>query len=410
MDNIFTKSLTFSLLTMPAFVLTIPHGSNISAICIFLLSLIVLVAHYPLDMALNSKEKILIFSLLLLPIVITFDVILRDLSFRYLDYYLRFILVILIFFVLRTVKVNLAPLLMGILIGAGGAGTLALYQEYYLNMHDIHGYVMQINFGNISILLGMMSLAGLFMVNDIRYKKVFYIITILAFVLGITGSLLSGTRGGWIAIPFFVGLFMIFLPLNRAYKIISSIILVLALILVYYSNDYVQSRVDSVYKNTQAYNTSNSNESITSTGRRLVEWKVGWKIFTEHPLFGIGSGQYRQALKDKIDAGEVKRIDLVDHAHNEALQIMVIAGVIGLFAYLTLYAGVIYFFYTSLVKGSDIKVKYLSFLGLMIVGAFFIFGLTNYSFGHNMMVLFFTVMVAVLASMISRIENESVEA
>ncbi|SHN92648.1 hypothetical protein BHECKSOX_1189 [Bathymodiolus heckerae thiotrophic gill symbiont] len=361
-------------------------------------------------MALSKKEKILICSLLLLPIVIIFDVILRDLRFHYLDYYTRFILVILVFFTLRTIKVSLAPLMIGILVGAIGAGMLALYQKYHLNLHDIQGYVMQINFGNISILLGVMSLAGLFMVNSVGYKKSFYIITLLAFIMGITGSLLSGTRGGWIAIPFFIGLFIMFSPLSKAYKIIGSIILILALILVYYSNDYIQSRVDSVYKNTQAYYNSNSDESVTSTGRRLVEWKAGWLMFIEHPIFGIGSGEYKQALKEKIDAGEVRKIDLVGHAHNEALQIMVITGIIGLFAYLSLYAGAAYFFYTSLVKSHNTRVKYLSFLGVMIVGDFFIFGLTNYSFGHNMMVLFFAVMVAVLAGMVSRIENQSVEA
>ncbi|WP_138120773.1 O-antigen ligase family protein [Bathymodiolus heckerae thiotrophic gill symbiont] len=410
MDKIITKSLALSLSTMPAFILTTPHGASISSICIFLLSLIVLIAHYPIDMALSKKEKILICSLLLLPIVIIFDVILRDLRFHYLDYYTRFILVILVFFTLRTIKVSLAPLMIGILVGAIGAGMLALYQKYHLNLHDIQGYVMQINFGNISILLGVMSLAGLFMVNSVGYKKSFYIITLLAFIMGITGSLLSGTRGGWIAIPFFIGLFIMFSPLSKAYKIIGSIILILALILVYYSNDYIQSRVDSVYKNTQAYYNSNSDESVTSTGRRLVEWKAGWLMFIEHPIFGIGSGEYKQALKEKIDAGEVRKIDLVGHAHNEALQIMVITGIIGLFAYLSLYAGAAYFFYTSLVKSHNTRVKYLSFLGVMIVGDFFIFGLTNYSFGHNMMVLFFAVMVAVLAGMVSRIENQSVEA
>lgn len=410
MDKFITKYLTISLASMPAFILTIPHGASISSICIFLFSFIVLIAHYPIDMALSKKEKILICSLLLLPIVIIFDVILRDLRFHYLDYYTRFILVILVFFALRTIKVSLAPLMIGILFGAVGAGVLALYQKYYLNLHDIHGYAMQINFGNISILLGMMSLAGLFMVNSVAYKKSFYIITILAFVMGIAGSLLSGTRGGWVAIPFFIGLFIIFFPFSRAYKIIGSVSLILALILVYFSNDYVQSRVNSVYKNTHIYYNSSTIDSLNSAGRRLVEWKAGWLMFTEHPIFGIGSGEYKQALQEKIAAGEVKKIDLVGHAHNEALQIMVITGIIGLFAYLSLYAGVTYFFYSSLVRSHITRVKYLSFLGVMIVGAFFIFGLTNYSFVHNMMILFFAVMVAVLAGMISRIERESIEA
>jgi O-antigen ligase len=60
----------------------------------------------------------------------------------------------------------------------------------------------KINFGNISLLLGMMSLAGLFLIKETRFKKSFAIISILAFILGVTGSVLSGARGGWLAIPF----------------------------------------------------------------------------------------------------------------------------------------------------------------------------------------------------------------
>ena len=101
MDKIITKSLSLSLFTMPAFVLTIRHGGNLSAITILLLSLIVLLSQPLGNLILNKKEKVLIFSLLLLPIIIALDVILRDLKFKYLDYYLRFILVIPIYFALK---------------------------------------------------------------------------------------------------------------------------------------------------------------------------------------------------------------------------------------------------------------------------------------------------------------------
>ena len=40
----------------------------------------------------------------------------------------------------------------------------------------------------------------------------------------------------------------------------------------------------------------------------------------------------------------------------------------------------------------------------MTVGAYIIFGLTNYTFGHHVMILFFAVMVAVFAGVISSIE------
>ena len=196
MDKIFTKYLSLSLLTMPAFVLTIHHGVSISAIPILLLSLIVLIYRYPIDISLNKKEKILIISLMFLPVVIFFDVTLRGSSFRYLDYYLRFILVIPIFFALREVKVSLTPLIIGILIGSIGAGIFSLYEIYYLNNPRLMdyvtlGYMSKINFGNISLLLGVMSLAGLFVVNDLPYKKTNQIVSIGALYKHDLGKVLN---------------------------------------------------------------------------------------------------------------------------------------------------------------------------------------------------------------------------
>jgi len=410
MDKTFTKYLSLSLLTAPAMVLTVHHGLAISAIAILLLSLVVLICRYPIDITLNKKEKILLFSLMFLPIVIFFDVVLRDLSFRYLDYYLRFILVIPVFFALKGGNVNLTPLVIGLLIGSIGAGIFSLYEIYYLNNLRLMdyvtlGYMSKINFGNISLLLGMMSLAGLFLVNDIRYKKTFYIITLLAFALGLTGSILSGSRGGWIAVPFFVLVFLMYLPASRIYKIISVIILILVMVLTYYKSEYVQSRINLGYQDTANYYTSKPKAAISPAGTRLELWKVARIMIIEHPLFGIGSGQFKQALKEKIDAGEINKIELYSHVHNEPLQILVTTGLIGFLAYLSLYVGLAYYFYSSLIASNCNKTKYLSFLGILTVGAF-IFGLTNYSFGHHVMVLFFAVMVAVLGGMISSFERK----
>ncbi|NYT46539.1 MAG: hypothetical protein H0A75_01380 [Candidatus Methanofishera endochildressiae] len=76
-------------------------------------------------------------------------------------------------------------------------------------------------------------------------------------------------------------------------------------------------------------------------------------------------------------------------------------------AYLILYAGSAYYFYRSINSSTLNTEKYLSFLGMMLVGAYFIFGLTNYSFGHHLMVLFFAVMMVIFAGMIASLENKT---
>ncbi|NOQ13652.1 MAG: hypothetical protein GQ583_04110 [Methyloprofundus sp.] len=407
MDNFFTKYLSLSLLTTPALVLTIHQGVGISAVLILCLSLIVLLYRYPIDMSLSKKEKILISSIVILPVVIAFDVVLRDFRLRYLDFYLRFVLSLPIYFALRELRLSVIPLVIGILMGAISAGIFALYQKYYLNELHAHGEVLKIIFGNISLLLGVMSLAGLFIIDDIRCKKTFYSVTLLAFILGITGSLLSGARGGWIAMPFFIGLFILYFPASQKLKIASVIVLILGVFVTYKSNSYVESRIDLTYKSTEAYFSSDKlNVAKTSAGIRLELWKATWMIVSEHPILGVGSGQFKQALQEKIDLGKVKKIESYDHAHNEPLQILVTTGIVGFLAYLALYAGITYYFYSSLMTSNITRVRYLSFLGIMLTGAYLHFGLTNYSFGHHVMILFFALMVVVFAGMIKSIENE----
>jgi len=407
MTKILATLLSISLGLMPALAVTVYHGCNIAAIPLLIVSLIYLIQSRPIKFNLNTKEKILILSLVLLPIVIAFDVLLRDLRFRYLDYYLRFILVIPIYFALRQRKVSLKYFFVGILFGAIGSGLLAIYQTIFVNAHNVHGYIMKINFGNLSLLLGVMSLAGLFLLQGIRYKKSLIFICLISFCFGLIASILSGTRGGWIALPFFISLFLVYFPAKKWKKTLSFVVLTIILIITYSTNSYFKLRADSAYNNASTYLYSDGLKAANSSeGIRFELWKAAWLIFTEHPIFGIGSGQFNDVLKEKIGAGEIPKIQVFDHAHSEPLQALATTGIIGFLSYIFLYAGIAYYFYSSLNLSSTYKIRYLSILGLMLVGGFFIFGLTNYSFGHQVMVLFFAVMVVSIAGMIKNIEAE----
>ncbi len=418
MNKIIEQLLSLSLLTMPVLVLTVHHGAGISAIIILLLSLWVLSIKYPVNISLSNKERVLIFSLVLFPIIIIFDVILRELQLRYLDYYLRFILVIPIYFALKESKSDLRPLFIGILLGSIGAGLFSLYQfslyqSYYINikMDRIGGYLNAIKFGNISLLLAVMSLAGLFLVKEMKFKKIGIVVCLLAFFMGLIGSILPGSRGGWLAIPFFIILFLIYTPIKNRYKLAGLVISVIIMLGPYYSNAYVEQRVNTGYTNAMDYLTAAESADLsklllTSAGARLEMWKAAWLIFKENPIFGVGSGNYSQELITKMDAGEIERMPAYTHAHNELLHILAITGVVGFLGYLIFYAGITYYFFSTLLESHNAKEKYLSFIGILLVVGFFIFGLTNYSFAHHTMVLFFSIMVVSLAGMIGSIERD----
>ena len=404
MTTLLTTALSLSLALMPALILTVPDGYNIAGITVFLLSLAHLRLNKPTTLTFSTKEKFLLASLILLPFIVALDVFFRDLRLRYLDYYLRFILVIPIFLALRQTKVNLTPFIIGIMAGAIGSGIFATYQFVYINPTDVHGHIMKINFGNISLLLGMMSFAGLLLLNEVRFKKIMLIVSLLAFVMGLSASVLSGTRGAWLSLPFFIGLFFIVSPITKKFKALSITALIIILFATYTSNDHFKIRINSAYNNANFYFDGNSQAINTSTGLRLEMWKAAWKIFREQPIFGIGSGRYLKILESKIKSGDAPKMHLFDHPHSEPLYILVSLGVCGFFAYLFLYISTSYYFYSSLIQSSTNTIKYLSTLGLMVVGSFFIFGLTNYSFGHQIMVIFFALVVASMAGVLKNLE------
>lgn len=391
---------------MPILTLTVKHGVNIAAAIILLTSIIVLLIHFPVNMRLSKQEKVLFAAMICLPLVILFDVMLRDFRWRYFDYYARFIIVIPIFFALRQAKVSINPFVVGILIGSVGVGLLAIYQLLYLDAFNVHGFVIKISFGNISLLLGTMSLASLFLIQQSHYKKIFFISCLLAFFMGLMASVLSGSRGGWIALPFFITLFLFFFPAQKLYKLVSIVLLVCLMATTYHINTNVKSRVNLVAQEINSYfltDIRNDSEAlqISSVGLRLEVWRAAWLIFTEHPVIGVGSGEFNTALQEKVATGEVVSIFIFDHAHSEPIHLLAITGIIGFIGYGILYAGLLYYFYCSLLESNHNERQYLSFLGLLLVGASFIFGLTNYSFGHQVNVVFLAVMTACLAGMIS---------
>jgi len=70
---------------------------------------------------------------------------------------------------------------------------------------------------------------------------------------------------------------------------------------------------------------------------RLAHWQAGWDMFSEHPWLGVGIGNYEPVYP----AYALPRWDEpLGHAHNYYLNIAAEAGLVGLSAYLILWAAV----------------------------------------------------------------------
>lgn len=176
----------------------------------------------------------------------------------------------------------------GFVVGAG----LAALQIYLLTGRGIEkaqivSFTNAIPYGDISLLLGVCSVLSLGWSH--RRAWVSNGLKIAGGMAGIYASFLSQSRGGWIAIPFFMVLGLV--AMNRSRKNSKTWLFVLILAIILFGSigtfsKSVQTRfIDAKTNITDFYSGKNID---TSVGIRFQLWKGSLVIFREHPLLGVG--------------------------------------------------------------------------------------------------------------------------
>jgi O-antigen ligase len=138
-----------------------------------------------------------------------------------------------------------------------------------------------------------------------------------AAVLMFAALLLTMTRGAWIAV--FAGLSALCILL-RSRLLVGVTALALAVMLIYthaYRND--QGR-------TLAVETLTTGQADRNVATRLVLWDISWKMFLDHPLLGVGMGDYSSEAEKRLAERHVRTT--VD-SHNIYLQILATRGLVG---------------------------------------------------------------------------------
>lgn len=189
----------------------------------------------------------------------------------------------------------------------------------------------------------------------------------------------SGGRAGMVMFgALFVALVFEHIKARRQAIAICFIIAPLVLFTAYKTEDYFAQRVDHAISDIQAFH-KNPN---TSVGLRLVYWTTSFQVFSEHPFFGVGSGDFQ---KEYAAAKPAKWASTPDsfNPHNQFLMTGVTTGMLGLFALLNI-------FYSAIRSRADTRMISV-LLGFTVVCLF-----ESYLWRSNT-ALAFSLMVAVLA-------------
>ena len=294
---------------------------------------------------------------------------------------------------------NPAWLWRGIFVGACGSGLVALYQTGVQGLVRATGYTNAIQYGDLSLLLGLMC-AVLLMVHWARWSAWQRLAWAVAVLLGCVGSLLSATRGGWLALAVVVPV-CAWLLVRRGQRLMLArggvaVAVAVAALLTWQSTD-LERRVSEGVNEVRVY--QENGNSDTSVGQRLAHWKLAWALGVERPWIGWGRLGYEQEKARRVAAGQAPASVLVfGHAHNEALDLFAKHGLLGV-AMLGFFYGVpLCLFWPGRRRVLDAAGELdrdtlsLCLVGILLPLSYLGFGLTQVFLAHNSGNLFYLFM------------------
>lgn len=294
------------------------------------------------------------------------------------------------------------PFFWGIAIGAIGSGGIALYQRAVQHLPRAMGYTNAIQFGDLALLLGLMCLT-LFAVRPPGFARHWQrAVLLLGALLGGLASVLSETRGGWLALavvlPVLVVLLWCHLPHKQMLRVLAAAVLGIGLLGLTQPH-MIDHRLEKARTELQQY--EKGDQEVTSVGQRLSHWKLAWQMGWDRPLTGWTQNGYEVEKARRVHAGLAHPSVLsFSHAHNEVLDIFAKRGLPGVAALLFFYAVPLWLFWPRRrlrnCPDPDPTALALRVVGVLVPVCCIAFGLTQVFMAHNsgnMCYLFFNLLV-----------------
>ena len=367
--------------------LVVPNGYSVGSAALFLMSAAALLLP---KQRLSTQDKCLLITFSGYFAFMVLFVYLDGWHYRELDRPSRFLLVLPVLFLMLYSQGPRVALWVGAMLGSYGALAVAIYERFVLHIPRAKGGENPIMFGDISMLLGLLSaVAALYF-----FSKRQFICTAFALIAACSGamaSLLSGSRGGWVAVPLIL-LFLLWQSRDLLGKklVAGACILAIAsaVIVLNVPQLGVAKRVDQASHNIDVYFKGNPN---TSVGLRFEMWKANLHLFTTAPLFGVGEYHGLELKKQLAQEGLITNSAArFSHAHNEYIDALGLRGLVGFLALMAVYLVPLRLFLAKMREYKDNwNVKAYAMAGALVPMSYMDFALTQSMFSHNIGVMMY---------------------
>jgi len=368
------------------------HGGQSAIILLFTALYIAIFKHDSHQIiSLNKEEKIFVFLILLWFFWQLFGVFYQPSGYEFeniaaqlraLDNMSRWLLLLPIFFLLRRYIVDWRLLAVGLSIGVIITTSIAHYEVYFMGQSRADGASNHtIPFAELMVVSDL--LLWMFMIHAWNKREKFLSYFLLfSSIVAFYGSLLSVTRGAWLAYIFMILIWLVYVIKNslsdKNHLFSRPVLLRILLAAIVFFAVSQTEQYQTLKSRTQSTidNLSNNNYKGVSVNR--------FKIFEdtidhiEKRPWGIGTNNFTKIHPDGYQ----------NNAHNQLLNVWVENGVQGMISLLLLIGYSIKLFWKNLNHSNELISVYAS-SGLMLIVSYIIFSQRQTIFDHHQTLIFF---------------------
>ncbi|MDN2716147.1 O-antigen ligase family protein [Janthinobacterium sp. SUN120] len=388
-----------------ALALAVTSGYSFGALALLLASTCLLWKRPRLN--LQRQDYLLLGTLLLYFCVFTANMLYHADPARELDMPLRALLAVPVLLLLLAYPPRAEAWWAGVAIGAVAGTILAIWQFFMQDMpRPLAATSNAIHYGNISILLGMLAMCGLDWASTQPHRWLWRAVLLLGCLAGIVGSIISGSRGGWIALP----VCLIFLVIHHSkkhgkrYLVIGLLALAgLSIVAYVFPHSTIKERITLGISNLHTF--EDRGEVNTSIGQRIEMWRTAIDMSQQHPWTGLGRNGYMEQKSMLVAEGKAN-ISIRRHtnAHNDYLDALVKRGIIGVLALLALFLVPLSLFARALRHSAPGAQPY-ALAGVVLCTCYMIFGLTTSSLTLNIGIIMLVFPMVMLWAMLRQQER-----
>jgi O-antigen ligase len=255
-----------------------------------------------------------------------------------------------------------------------------------------------IHFGNLSALVMLLSLTVALLVPYIAVK--IRVLLLIAAFGGFVGAAGSVSRSSYIVL-------LCLLPLSfwasnlRSMKWVNrgAAVLTVAICMTVLMSSSVRDRfrISEALTDIQRIQ---QDDYMSSIGARAAMWQTTWNIFKENPIVGVGSGRFQPEIVRRMQVGAIPNTEIHNQPHSDIMHALSSGGILKLLSYLGILVAPFVFFYRRYRDaGNDTEMQLMPILGMQLVGAYFLTGLTNSNFDLQIYSTTYAVLVCVLAKL-----------